>query len=379
MKKYRLKKSAKIVLILILIAIIALILFIISLFSSKSYSLEYNVDNYAINENYDKEEKVYYYEITSNGMKYTFISNINYQKNKKLIQGIKIHEKDGYVCLEVESSSLKTMPLCSYEGQQLSYYLIPTELQDELNDYYDKPSLKDITYENYHIYNTYNNILIWNYKGFNYLNGEDVEFIKLFDKDIYEIPLATKINNYLIVPDYEQEYEFNTLYIINLDNLKIDTWKMKYTISYDSYILGINDKSVYLVDKKNGIEYEIVPHKKKMRILASNNKNGIIYKNGEAEKINVKTLVADNKHFTYKSNYNYILVNDELYLYYWNQNNRIKVSNNKIRQIVYTNDDSVYYLVGNTLYKYNDIQGEVKLVEYGEWEFNYQNLIFINN
>ena len=64
MKKYRLKKSAKIVLILILIAIIALILFIISLFSSKSYSLEYNVDNYAINENYDKEEKVYYYEIT---------------------------------------------------------------------------------------------------------------------------------------------------------------------------------------------------------------------------------------------------------------------------------------------------------------------------
>ena len=76
---------------------------------------------------------------------------------------------------------------------------------------------------------------------------------------------------------------------------------------------------------------------------------------------------------------NYILVNDELYLYYWNQNNRIKVSNNKIRQIVYTNDDSVYYLVGNTLYKYNDIQGEVKLVEYGEWEFNYQNLIFINN
>ena len=379
MKKYRLKSSAKIVLVLILIALIALILFVLSLFGSKSYSLEYNISDYAINENYDKDEKLYYYEITDNDMKYTFISETDYQKNKKLISDVKKHEKDGYVCLEVKSSKISSMPLCSYNREQISFYLVPEELSNELKDYYDKPSEKDITYENYHIYNTNSDILIWNYKGFNYLDGGDVEFIKLFNKDIYDIPLATKINNYLVVPDYEQEYEFNKLYIINLDNMKLDTWEMKYTISYDSYILGTNDKSIYLVDKKAGIEYELVPHKKKMRILASKNKNGVIYKNGVEEKINIKSLIASNKSFTYKTNYNYVVVNNNLYLYYWNDKDKIKVSNNKIREIVYSNNDDIYYLVDNTLYKYNNLQGEVKLVEYGEWEFNYKNLIFINN
>ncbi len=379
MTRYRLKKSAKIVLILILIAIIALIWFIVSLFDSKSYSLEYNIDNYGINENYDKDNKLYYYEITDNGMKYTFVSETDFQKDKKLIKDIKKHEKDGYTCLEIDSTSISSMPLCSYENEQISFYLVNSELQEELKDYYDKPVIKDDAYKNYKIYNTSNNVLIWNYKGFNYLNGSDVEFIKLFDKDIYDIPLATKINNYLVVPDYEQEYEFNRVYIIDLDDLKVNTWKMKYTISYDSYILGINDKSIYLVDKKNGIEYELVPHKKKMRILASKNKNGVIYKNGEEEKINIKSLVTDNKSFTYKTNYNYIVEDNKLYLYYWNKDYKIKVSDNDIRYVVYTSDDSIYYLVDNTLYKYNIKQGEVKLVEYSEWEFNYQNLIFINN
>ena len=379
MKKYRLKKSAMIVLILILIAVIALIWFIMSLFAVKSYSLEYNVKDYKINENYDKDNNLYYYEITDNDIRYTFISETDYQKEKKLINNIEKYESDGYVCLEVKSSSLKTRPLCSYENKQISFYLVNGELLDELNEYYDKPTEKNITYENYKIYNTYTNVLIWNYKGFNYLDGGEVEFIKLFNKDIYDIPLATKINNYLVVPDYEQEYEFNRLYLINLDDLKVDTWRMDYTISYDSYILGINDKSIYLVDKKSGIEYELVPHKKKMRILASNNKNGVIYKNGVEEKINIKSLVANNKSFTYKTNYNYVVEDNNLYLYYWNNKDKIKVSNNKIRYIVYNNEENVYYLVDNTLYKYNPLEGETKLVEYSEWEFNYQNLIFINN
>ena len=368
-----------IILILILIAVIARIWFIMSLFAAKSYSLEYNIKDYKINENYDKENNLYYYEITDNDIRYTFISETDYQKEKKLINNIEKYESDGYVCLEVKSSSLKTRPLCSYENKQISFYLVNDELLDELNEYYDKPTEKNITYENYKIYNTYTNVLIWNYKGFNYLDGGEVEFIKLFNKDIYDIPLATKINNYLVVPDYEQEYEFNRLYLINLDDLKVDTWKMDYTISYDSYILGINDKSIYLVDKKSGIEYELVPHKKKMRILASNNKNGVIYKNGVEEKINIKSLVANNKSFTYKTNYNYVVEDNNLYLYYWNNKDKIKVSNNKIRYIVYNNEENVYYLVDNTLYKYNPLEGETKLVEYSEWEFNYQNLIFINN
>lgn len=378
-KKYRLKKSAILFFILFLLIIIALIVFIVSLFSSKSYSLEYNIKDYAISENYDKESQVYYYEITYNNKKYNFVDEKKYQKGKKLITGIKKHEYEDYTCLTIESNVINSMPLCSKEDNLISFYLVPEELSNKLDDYINKNKVRNNTYNNYKIYNTDNNVLIWSYKGFNYLKGDDVSFIKVFDKDIYEIPLAAKINNYIVVPDYEQTYEFNKCYIINLNNLKVAEWKLDYTISYDSYILGTNDKSIYLVDKKNSKEYELVPHKKKMRIIASSNKNGIIYKNGVEEKINVNKLVSSKQTFTYKLDYNYILEDKTLYLYYWDKSNKIKVSDNLIRTIVSIDNESVFYLVDNTLYKYDNEHGETKILEYSELEFNYKNLIFINN
>ena len=62
-KKYKIKKSAIIFIILILILLTAIIAFILSLFKSKSYSLEYNIDNFDISENFDDKESFYYYEI----------------------------------------------------------------------------------------------------------------------------------------------------------------------------------------------------------------------------------------------------------------------------------------------------------------------------
>ena len=127
--------------------------------------------------------------------------------------------------------------------------------------------------------------------------------IKLFDKDIYDIPLATKINEYILIPDYEQEYSFNRIYIINTENNKVDKWKLKYEISFDSYLLGINDKSVFILDKKNKREYELVPHKKKMRIVATKNRQAVMYNNGEIVKESMKSLLNNPHQFTYKNNY----------------------------------------------------------------------------
>ena len=51
-KKYKLKKSAKIIIAIFLIFTLALIILIISLCKNKSYSIEYNIDQYAISENF---------------------------------------------------------------------------------------------------------------------------------------------------------------------------------------------------------------------------------------------------------------------------------------------------------------------------------------
>lgn len=378
-KKYKLKKSAILILVLFISLIIALIIFIISLFKTKSYSLEYNIDKYEISENYNNKDKYYYYEITNDSLTYEFIYKSEYIKEKELIKEVKEYQDEEYTCLTIRSSNIKTYPLCSYNEQLVDYHLIPDSLKEKLSDYYTNTKEIKRTQDNYTIYNDNLNLLIWSYKGFNYINKDKTEFIKIFNKDIYEIPLATKINNYIFIPDYEQNHNFNKVYLINLDNLKVEKWELKYDISFDSYILGTNDKSIYLVDKKNKKQYEFVPHKQKMRLLASQNNNGIIYEEGQENKISMNKLVSEEKSFIYKTNYNYSLKNKTLYLNYPNSTNKIKISNQKVDTIIHSSEDNVYYLIDSILYRYNLKYGEVKLISYSEWKFNYNNLIFINS
>ena len=61
---------------------------------------------------------------------------------------------------------------------------------------------------NYDIYNGEDELYIWSYKGFNYIKDGKIKRINIFKDDIYEIPLATKINKYIVVPNYEQEHNF---------------------------------------------------------------------------------------------------------------------------------------------------------------------------
>lgn len=378
-KKYKLKKSAIVILVLFILLIVALILFIISLFKTKSYSLEYNIDKYEINENYDNKDKYYYYEITTDKITYEFIHNSEYHKEKQLIKEVKEYNDGDYTCLKVESDYITTYPLCSYKNQLIDYHLTSETLQDKLSEYYKTPKVIDKKHDNYTIYNNNLDLFVWSYKGFNYISEDKIKFIKIFDKDIYEIPLATKINNYILIPDYEQEHNFNKVYILNLETLKVEKWKLKYDISFDSYILGTNDKSIFLIDKKNQKEYELVPHKQKMRLLASSNDKGTVYEEGSINKVSMNKLVSKEHQFTYKQNYKYILKNKTLYLSYLNSSNKIKVSEKKIDKIVYSNNDEVYYLIDYTLYRYSLKYGEEKLISYSEWEFNSNNLIFINS
>ena len=76
MKEFKLKKNVKIC--FILIALIIIIVFIINLFKVKSYSLEYNIEDYEISENYDNNDLFYYYEIKYNDLVYSFVYEHDY-------------------------------------------------------------------------------------------------------------------------------------------------------------------------------------------------------------------------------------------------------------------------------------------------------------
>ena len=365
-KKYKLKKKAFIVLILIILIIIILISLLISHLKDKSYSLEYNIDDYKVNENYDSIKELYYYEIAYGKVEYNFIYNSKYLKEKKLIKNISSKEENDLTCLYIESDYINTNPLCSND-EGIVYY--------QINRIEEEKEPKNI--ENYNIYADTNNIYLWTYKNLSYIKNGELKNIKLFNKDIYDLTLAYKINEYIMIPDYEQNYSFNKIYIINLTNNKVDTWELKYDISFDSIILGSYDKSVFLLDKKNEIEYELVPYKQKMRIVGTTSKTGIVYVNGEAKKATIKEIINKNKVFIDTNNYHYSIEKDGLYLTYLDSNIKTKVSNLKITCIISVNNDEIYYLVKDVLYVFNLKDGEKKLIEYSDWEFNNNNLIFI--
>ena len=365
-RKYKLKKKPLIVLILIILIIIFIITLLISHIKNKSYSLEYNIDDYKVNENYDSAKELYYYEITYDNVKYNFIYNSKYLKEKKLIKDISSKEENDLTCLYIDSELIQTNPLCNIDNEIVYYQINRVEEEKEPK-----------TINNYKVYEDMDNIYLWTYKNISYIKNDELNNINLFKKDIYDIPLATRINEYLLIPDYEQSYSFNKIYIINLNNNKVDTWKLDYDIAFDSSILGINDKSLFIIDKKNNIEYELVPHKQKMRIVGTSSKQGIIYEYGEDKKVSVKEIINSNKTFKYTTNYHYVVEEDGLYLTYLDSNIKTKISNQNITSIISIKDDEIYYLVKDTLYSFNLKDGIKKIIEYSDWEFNNDNLIFI--
>ena len=78
--------------------------------------------------------------------------------------------------------------------------------------------------------------------------------------------------------------------------------------------------------------------------------------------------------FSYKSNYHYILEDNNLYLKY--KDIKTLVSNN-ITSIVRISNGDIFYLKEDKLYHYNNIKGESLLLSYFEWNFNYNNMIYI--
>lgn len=376
MKKYKLRKE---ILLLILFLLLLLILFLIKKNGTNSYSLEYKIDEFNISENYEKEQNVYYFEIKEGKDKYNFISEIKYQKKKRLIKNIKKIEKEEEICLLVESDYLKAYPICKIKGEQVDYHLMNASIKEEIQDYFKENEEKKETYKKYTLYNREEHVIVWNYKGFISFSEENKEEYSLFNKDIYNISLATQINEYILIPDYEQEYSFNRIYLINLKKNKIDTWELKENISFDSYILGTNNKSIFLVDNKNKKEYELVPHKKKMRVVGSEKKKGILYKEGKEEQISLAKLTKEKGEFLYKNNYKFVLEDKKLYLSYLNSPIKELISTKEIDKIIKINKETVYYLVKDTLYKYNKEKGEIRIIQYEDWEFNHDNLIFLYN
>ncbi len=369
----KIKKRRRLIALFIIILIAFLIIF--NFIRKKDYKINYQRNDYNIEETYNKEKNYYAFIISKNDVKYFTILSDKHFLTKKLIYDINEFNTDNESCIAINSNKAKFEPLCLTADGQISYHLVSEEMKEKINYNQEEFGQKiNETYFNISVNNTiYKNFYIWNYHGFYRINKDTAEEISIFNKDIYSPSLTVQVDKYLFVPDYEADYYFNKAYIIDMTTGKLSSWNLDESIYFDSAVLGVYNDEFYLVDKHEKKEWKINISKRLIEQVGSESKGGITYQNGFIDVTMNKLLYQDNT-FTGVLPINYVVENG-LYLQF--QDNKMKLINENPTSIIKYDEESIYYLKNDSLYAYFLDYGEIFLMNYFEWNFNNTNMIFI--
>lgn len=418
MKRRRLKIKNIIILIVIIIIIINIIKNLIIIFNN-GHNVKYKKiekDNvFSIREIYTQnrknEKNNYYFTITINDTKFEFQTYKNFSRKKKIIKEIKYFNDDNYECILpiLSNNELISDVVCKYKNEYFNYNTIKGN-NLELDKFVQKideynidnnseklASLNEVTVYNKLLDNHY--LFIQNYKGIYTINKNNKNIIqdnKLFNQDVYKGTLSTLCGKYFMIADYNKVYDFNEINVIDITSNKKSTVISDNSISLDSYIQGIVDNDIYLIDRSNKKQYKI------------NIRNNKVLEIGNI-KNNIKVYELDK--FVSKNIYN--ALNEELYFNYYQVDNKLngieyykvdKVGNNlsgyyymyekkdnsyfvyrsnvqdpsyriflfktnDIDNIIY-NDDYIYYKDDIYIKYYHDETGEQIVIKNSELEFN---------
>lgn len=350
-----------------------LLFFIISLFfylrfKTYNYTTNYVVDKYKIKETYEKENGKYTFLINIDNITYAYYFKEDYIKKEELIDNINIYKNEKEVCILPESIYIKFYPLCSSEGNVKAYNLSSIEIKEFRYKKYSSDNINNDKLKIKYLNDT--KYLLYNYKGFYYLNDNTVKEIKIFDNDVYKIDLIYQMNEYLIVPNYNDNYFFNMFFIINMKNGKVKKLKINKEISFNSEFLGDFKNNVYLIDKKEEKEYKI-----NIKKLTIEEIDFTALKDDKLINVEYKDIINNNLKFANKKEIPYKIIDDKLYQVI--HDNQVLISEEKVDKIISEIDNTVYYLSKDNLYMFNNTYGEVLLINNFEWNFNNTNMIYL--
>lgn len=354
----------------LLLVIFFLFLF---LFRSQDYMKEYMVSNVSVQESFDKKLKWYSFHFQLEGKEFFASFPSSYQHKKKLVHHVEVYRKEDTICI-VPEGTFSFSPLCIQKEEPISFYLLnDKEILPE--NYFKEIKREERTFGNIKIYHlNQHKYFLWNYKGFYVIDENGEKEISLFSNDVYNVPLLLPVDKYLVLADYESSYVFRKFYIVNSKNNKVQELSLEQELSFDSYFLGTYQKKAYLVDKKNKLEYEINP-KRLLIDKITNNSQGKILVNGVWESSSMIRLANEEKEFTTGAPITYSLEDGTLYQIIHDY--KIKISHQRVKDIVFHDASLVYYLVDDQLYYYTPNEGEVLVLSNFEWNFNYKNMIFV--
>lgn len=404
------KKIIKLVIsIFILILFFELIAFIFKTHHEITYDIKEKNETYKVNEIY--KNKKYYIKIENKTYKYSFEINNTFHKRKKIIKKIYTYNIDKTKCIYPKTKNKENDEvniICSNNKKAYSYLNYQNKLapfiknlqkQGITSPSWQKQSNSTKNIDTLSAYqkniNENTHILIYKYNGFYSISNKNLETIKLFKNDTYINTLGTNIDRYYIIPNYNQKYDYNQLYVIDMKTNKVKTRDIKQKISKDSYLNGIIDNEIYLFDKDELKQYKISKKGKKIEEVG-NKKQGALYYNLKFETKDVYTFRDNEMKFKTindyikklekntsikfiekeKDTYYYVTKDDNVY--YYNSNNKIKVLlfNKKIKDFKLVKE-TLFFIENDTLYSYSQKEGIKRLLTYKELSFNWDNRLAI--
>lgn len=401
-----------------------------------TYNLFVNDVKYDITEKYTNkhkdetlnivEQSNYYYEVTLNEkLMFSFKIAGKYIGVKEYLKELIVYKNENYTCAyPIFKDKVENMDVICNSGDK--YYLyaslkgkdagIDTFIGSLKEKGYTHPSWDTTNMETKHIgtFDMYinniaenQNITLWQYKGFYRLTNRGENLFSLDISDRYDPILTSMVNQYFVVPDYKKDSKFDRVFITNLITGKIEPFNLGVTISYDSFVQGVIDNKIYLVDRSSKAQYVIDIYKKETKLSGDINNNTKYYNSGKWEPKTIYEVIDNNLQFVKENTapeslkaYNPLFIGEvggstEGYYYlYIKENNavgvyRVDKQNTNIMTLLFTvpsinnikyEAKDIYFISNDTLYVYRDTLGAKPLVKYNEFVFNKGNLynVYVN-
>lgn len=373
------------------------------------YQIKNGKNTFEIREvlNLKKDQNVtnYYFEVTKDKTTFVFKTDYNFKKDMKIIEQIEYFKDDTYECL-LPVFKDETIPLdmmCYYEDQLYFNHNLPqtsaqlNEFIETINDIYDFSKWSDsktqsekidsITLYKANIIDKHY-VVLDNYRGIYIISQDNITNVKLFDQDVYETHIKGLVNDKFVIANYNDEYDFNQFYTVDITNEKKDEIIVNYDISFDGYTNGSYKDSLFLVDRETKRQYEF-NIKKEEAYIVGDQKNGILfYDNEEETTIDMNEALKKeykfNKNYETDKNYDridtvngyyylYKLVDDDYQVYkapIEDKKETIYLFNTDNIDDIYYIDSYIYFRKGNDVLYYKDDIGIKTLFTNSEYEFN---------
>jgi len=397
----------KIISFIFVLAVIFLIFqFSINLFKNEhniSYLIKSSNKELTVHEEYYKDKKVdyYYLEVTLDKVKFVFDIDNTFNKQKKIIENIKIYEKKDLICISPVYIKNNNDPdiICNIDGEQYSYAIIKDKydlskftksIENFDNEKYlsddDISSIDQIKVFKGNMYDN-ENIIMYNYSYLTKISKKNNPIIHFANYDIYNNELGVLIDKYYVLPKYEKKPEYSKLLIIDIETENIKELEIKEKLSTNLYINGVVGNKLYLFDKSNMVQYEIDPIKRLYRITGNKTVNAQYY-DGKWQTRNiydfVKKEIKFEQNYPIKENYIEAFETDKFYYYYNSSNEFYKVYKKNLNKPIYlfkyknieevnVYNEKIYFINNDTLYRY-DHTGIKKILVNKELQYNYNNI-----